>query len=90
MRLECNFSVEKYKVKSVSSALILCEHFESATIYISMLMLAVCVCVRVCVCVCESVAGAGEGGVVGVCLDSQQGEELEQLVLHLAKLRHWL
>lgn len=67
--------------------------FESPTIYNSQLMLTG----RVYVCVCsgESAAAGGEGGVtvlVSVCpsIYSQQGEELEQLVLHLAQLCHWL
>lgn len=44
---------------------------------VSQLLDEVKVVLLVCVCVCPFVY-------------SQQGEELEQLVLHLAQLRHWL
>lgn len=47
-------------------------------------------CVYVCVWSCESAVGGGEGGAVGFFVHSQQGEDLEQLVLHLAQLCHWL
>lgn len=60
---------------------------QSSTIYISAL-----VCVCVCVAVSQLLEEMKVVLLVSVCSSvySQQGEELEQLVLHLAQLCHWL
>lgn len=80
---------KKHKIKGVFSALTPCVHYESIIHY-----LYFCISVRVFVCVAVSQLLEEMKVVllVSVCSSvySQQGEELEQLVLHLAQLCHWL